>query len=494
LVFRGYLRELIFSAGLFGFLCSRRVRLTDFGKYAESLTERLKTASLAEAARLGRPVQHLWSSRTDKEETARQIATRDGITKGLVCVLTSVEPCRSFDVGHDPKTNRFGLRSRFRKCLFLYHYMIDPVFGWLNARIQTWLPFDIQICMNGREWLSRQMDDAKLWYLRRENCFPWIESVPRAQKLMDEQLRTYWPGELSRIARQLNPDHVRMLGTVRLPYYWGVHQSEWATDLMFNDAASLAEIYPRLTRHAISAFSSADVIRFLGGKVHGAFQGEIVSDFKDRPEGVRIKHRVGTNSVKMYDKQGSVLRIETTLNDAAGIKVFRPKEGDGRGKRAWRPMRKGIADLHRRAQVSQASNDRYLDAMAAADTTTPVGTVLKSLDRPVTFKGARVRGIRASSAEDVALIKAVNRGEFCLNGLRNADLRSILFGRPPKSKSERARRTAKVTRLIRLLRAHKLIRKVSKSRRYKLTTKGRQILTVVLAVQDVSIAKLNDAA
>jgi hypothetical protein len=118
----------------------------------------------------------------------------------------------------------------------------------------------------------------------------------------------------------------------------------------------------------IGSFSSPDVMRFLGGKVHGHFKGEIVSDFKNRPEGIRIKHRVGRNSVKLCDKLGSILRAETTIYDADGIKVFRPKEGEPNGKPAWRPMRRGIADLHRRAEVSRASNQRYLDALAATDT------------------------------------------------------------------------------------------------------------------------------
>ena len=91
----------------------------------------------------------------------------------------------------------------------------------------------------------------------------------------------------------------------------------------------------------------------------------MVSDLKERPEGVRLKHRVNSNSVKMYDKQGSVLRVETTLNDVSDLKVYRPKEGDEEGDKDWRPMRKGVADLHRRAEVSQKANERYLEAQAA---------------------------------------------------------------------------------------------------------------------------------
>jgi len=190
---------------------------------------------------------------------------------------------------------------------------------------------------------------------------------------MDRQLKSAWPKLLGRIARMLNPAHGSIFEDFPVDYYWSVYQSEWATDAMFKNSSALAEIYPALVQHGITAFSSPDVMRFLGKKVHGAYQGEIISDFKDRPEGVRIKHRVGLNSVKLYDKQGSVLRAETTINNPYGFKVFRPVEGDAGGRCAWRLMRKGIADLHRRSRVSQASNERYLDAPASVDTSTPLG-------------------------------------------------------------------------------------------------------------------------
>lgn len=493
LVFRGTLREIAFVAGMLGFLRWRRILLKEFGRFALVATECLKEASLAKAAQLGRPVLFLPSSNTSKEDVAREIARRDGVTEGLVCVLKSVEPCHAFDIHRNREKKLLELVVRGRRCEHLYHYMIDPVFGFMYARIQTWLPFNVQIGINGREWLSRQMDRAGIAYRREDNCFPWIEDVARAQKLMDEHLRTHWPSALNRLARIVNPAQAEILGVDHPTYYWTVPQSEWATDIMFRDQTTLTEIYHRLARHGISAFSSGDVMRFLGGKVHTRFEGQIISDFKNRPEGVRIKHSVGKNSVKVYDKPGN-LRFETTIHDAAGIKVFRPKEGDGRGKRAWLPMRKGIADLHRRAQVSQACNERYAEALAATDTTISIGKLVEGLDQPVRWKGRHVRGLHAWSAEDLKLFRAVNRGEFKLNGFRNRDLQPHLFDSAAKTDEERRRRSARVSRLIRLLRAHRLIRKMPRANRYKPTQKGQTVLTALLTAQDVSLAQLNKVA
>src|SRR3972149_3685944 len=128
-------------------------------------------------------------------------------------------------------------------------------------------------------------------------------------------------------------------------YYWSAYQTEWATDIMFKDPQALAEIYPRLVRHAMEDFKSPDVMRFLARKAHGNFTGEIISSFKDRAEGVRVKHWLRGNSIKMYDKAGSVLRVETTIAATTDFQVPRPPPDDPEGKLAWRPLRQGVADL-----------------------------------------------------------------------------------------------------------------------------------------------------
>jgi hypothetical protein len=140
-----------------------------------------------------------------------------------------------------------------------------------------------------------------------------------------------------------------------------------------------------------------------------------------------------------------VLRPEVTINDPNGIKVFRPKEGDPRGEKEWRPLRKGIADLHRRAQVCQAANERYLEALAATDTATSLGDILRQVCRPTTHNRRRIRGLRPWAADELALFQAVNRGEFAINGLRNRDLQRLLFPGPAGSPRDRRRRSARVS-------------------------------------------------
>jgi len=494
LVFRGTLRRIAFVDGLMAFLGWKHVLLKHFGAYAHAVSERIKTASCQAARDQGRPIQYLASSRTSKEAIASRIAERDGIRQGLICILTCVEPCRTFEIYRNRDAKRLELVNRIRKCLHLYHYFIDPEFGFMHARIQTWFPFNVQVCLNGREWLSRMMDHDHMDYRRRDNCFPWIADVDRAQHLSDRMLRRSWPAILRRFAHLLNPAHREIFSDDARGYYWSVYQSEWATDVMFRDARALASIYPHLVRHGMSTFSSADVMRFLGARLRpGMFDGEIVSDFKDRPEGVRIKHRLEANSVKLYDKQGSVLRAETTLQDASAFKVFRAKEGDPQGPKAWRPMRRGIADLHRRARVSHACNERYLEALASADTSQPLGDLVQSVSRPVRWNGYRFRGLRPWTLDDLALFQVVCRGEFAIQGFRNRDLLPLLFPAPAQNSGELRRRSARISRQIRLLRAHGLIRKIPSSYRYQLTPRGRETLITIVATQQVTLNQLNRA-
>jgi hypothetical protein len=258
-------------------------------------------------------------------------------------VLTSVEPCQTFDIYRNREAKKLEVVSRPRKCLFLYHDSIHPVFGFMNARIQTWFPFSIQICLNGREWLARQMDAEELHYLRQDNCFPWIEDWSRAQELMNAQRGVRWPKLLGAIAEQLNPIHEEIFRRFQVHYYWTTHQSEWASDIAFRDAAVLRRLHPLLIHHAVTRFGSPEVLRFLGhrtrqdGQVPRSFHGEATTDLREREEGVRIKHTINGNSLKLYDKaytaMGSILRPEMTLNNPADIRVYRPKEGDPRAPR-----------------------------------------------------------------------------------------------------------------------------------------------------------------
>lgn len=496
---RGTIRWLATTEGMAKFLGTLGILLKEFRSYAQDITHDIRSSAQQLAEEASRPYCYLASSRESKEELAREWARRDGIGEGLIAVFRCVEPCWSYQVVRNREKKQLELRGGPAKCLHLYFYFLDRVLGLMHLRLQTWFPFTIHLCLNGREWLARALDAQGIGYTRRANCLVGVEDFAAAQRLLDRQLRTDWPKLLDHQAARCFPLHQRLWGGQPLYYYWSAEESEWATDVVFRSPEALAALYPQLVRHGIETFASSDVMRFLGrktpasGQVHGRFLGEVTSDLRRRPEGVRIKHRLNANSIKMYDKQGSVLRVETTINDARDIKVYRAVEGDPDGPKAWRRLRKGVSDLHRRSQVSQAANERYLEALSAIDQTTPLGELAEQVTRRVTWQGRTVRGLNPLSSPDAALLAAVSRGEFTIHGFRNRDLRAILSP-AAASPAERRSQASKITRQLRLLRAHGLIKKVPKTHRYVLTDRGRTTIIALLTARNADTKKLNQLA
>lgn len=495
--FRGTLRMLANTTGLFRFLGLTGRLLKDFGAHALGLSRQVRADSLSAAEASGRPVVHLDSPAVNKEDLARDIARRDHVKEGPIAVLTAVEGCWSYDIRSDRANGRLELVRAYRKCQHLYHYQIHPIFGFMHVRLQTWLPFNLHACINGREWLARQMDQAGIAYQRADNCFTHIFDLAGAQALAEEQTRFDWTGTLGTIAAVANPAHQSIVGDYNIPYYWSLDQSEWATDVLFRRTADLDALYPGLIRHGMESFGSREVMRFLGRSVSAGitprFAGEVVSDIREKPqkyEGLRIKHRVNRNSVKMYNKAGSVLRVETTLNDMRDIQAPRVIKG----KRVYKRMRKGVADMPRRAEVSHAANRRYLDAVAAVQTPLPLKTLTDTLSEPVEWKGKQVRGLNLLGPDDAALLAASGRGEFLITGFRNRDLQDLLFDKPADDPAEKRRRSGQITRKLRMLRAHGLIRKVPRTHRYMVSEKGRNLMAALHAAREADVEKLTKAA
>jgi hypothetical protein len=490
LVLKGHLTHL-FPAGAFSwFLSTQDVLLKDFKGYVSGVSESLKAHAQGLALRSGRPFVYLQSASTkrqgrSKEDMARAIAARDGIEEGLVCVFSVLETCDSFTVQGNRHTHRLEVVRRTRKCLHFYFYLIDREFGLLHVRLQSWFPFQIQIWLNGREWLARQLDREGIGYQRYENTFLHIDDLPRAQKLCERFARRRWPRVLNALARKVNP-MLQVIGRAGFGgYYWVADQVEYATDVMFKNRRALETLAPDLLNHATVSCGAEDVFRFLGRKLNGNFKGEVSTDLKGRMEGRRVKHRMKRNSIKMYDK-GSALRVETTINNPREFKVLRvTTTRSGHRSRRWKPMTKGVAHLWRFAQVSLQANARYLEAMAHAQ---PKGEAIRELDRlcrPRVVRGTRCARFNPVSAEDCALFQAVINGDHVIRGFRNRELQRHLYSLPARSKAEQRRRGEHTSRKIAKLRHHGLILKVKNSRLYRPTTKGLRLMTAAVQYRNV---------
>jgi hypothetical protein len=474
LLFKGHL-PLNWPEAMERLLARQGLRIKDFKRFVMGASQRIREHAEAVAAGCGRPVVYL-QGRERKEDLVQRILARDGVRQGLVCVLRALEPCQSFKMV--PGERRPRLVGARRKCLAFYFYFLDREFGLMHVRIQAWFPLTIQICLNGHEWLARQLDRSGITYRKQDNAFLWISDVAQAQRRADRLARRNWPRILAAFARRINPLLKDVLAG--LEYYWVTEQAEYATDVMFHSTESLQELYPQFLRHATLCLGAEDVLTFLGRKLHGSFQGEVLTDMKARRwPGARVKHRMKENWIKMYDKQGCVLRVETVINNPREFTVRRRGKRHGQIVLGWFPLAKGVAHLPRYQELSRRSNARYLDALAAVKAPDGLRRRLQRLAQPVRAGQRSWRGLNPARADDVALMAAVLRGEHALKGFTNADVRRQLC---PSAHDAGTRRkhSQRVGRWLRLLHAHGLVARVPRTRRWRITTAGSALMSTIL--------------
>lgn len=516
LLFRASLRPLYSPNWMATYLCAAKVLLKDFADHARELTLAVSAAAQEAATVAGRPYHYLRSCNINKEQLIERIAREDQVQSGLMAVLSCLEPGLSITVRG--KDNRLQPVIEERRCLHFYHYYQHPVFGRCFVRVQSWYPFTVEVCLNGRLWLAKQMDQAKIGYVRVDNCFIRLNDPQKAQALADEQLRVRWPELLDPLLMQAHPLATQILQPFpNLRYYWTARQTEYATDVLFRDPAVLATHYSSFVHHAICTFRSPDVMRFLGHavglqakRVRSNFLQDIQSDLLQRHEGVRIKHRVGANSLKGYDKYHNLFRVESTLMHTEIFHAYRPKssqssapqkspsaaphpEAAPAASQNWRPLRRNVVDMPRRGEVSRQINHRYLNALAQTNPGTPLGQAAANLCQPVRQKGKRFRALNPLNPADALLLQTVARGEWLINGFRNRDLQTHLYPAKASNLQQRRRRSARMGRQLRLLRAHGLIQKLPRTHRYLLTERGRQITTALIAAQRANTETLAKA-
>lgn len=499
--FAGESRLLNHGRGVQSYLWQQQILFKDFPAHAQDLTQTLRRRTEAGANEQGIPLLPLDSPAIDKEATALQLAQRYPDRQGRIAILSCVESCLTYRL----RKNARGLiepRKQVAKCLHYYHYFQHAQLGLCYVRIQSWFPFSVRVGVNGREWLCQQLRQRGCDFQRLGNLVWRVDDPVLAQTLLDEQTRSDWPALLQGLVEPVQPLWTYLHKTARAPYYWMTEQSEWATDIVFRRADVLAHWYPRWLRHGILTLSCRDALQYLGKAIpsgsYGRCGDEARIDLRTRPQGTRLKFWYGSNSIKLYDKEApraATLRLETTINDPTGYRVWRSKEGAAEdAAKSWQQLRKGVADLGRRADVSQASNQRLAESLASVAETTPLGQLLEPVSKPVwDALGRRHRALNPSAGADGELLRCIAQGEFLINGFRNRDLRKLLC---PATTDRRVQRqqAASMTRKLALLRAHGLIVKVHKTHRYRLSADGQRITTALVAAYQADVNRLTDAA
>ena len=453
------------------------IRRTEFIKQLDQKSQELVDHAKTLAEQAGRPYEYRqgWFR---KEQFVQKIAQRDQVSEGLVVVLCVQETCRTVKLAYGERRPRLKFAKRPQRVL--YYYFIDQNFGLMHIRLQTWFPYTVQVYVNGHDWLARQMTKRGLGFVQHDNCFTKLEDPETAQNIADRFAQLNWIKQLDRWVRDVNP-HVAKSGWLEdRDYYWVTEQAEYATDVLFEDRSKLKDLYPRLVDHALVNFSAQDILTFLGRKLHGNFQGEVLTDCKKKREpGVRVKHRMKENWLKMYDKFGLVLRVETVINNPREFKVRRTRERNGKPTKVWVPMNKGVTNLASYQSRCRAANDRYLNALSVVNDPTPTYQQVSQLTESKIHQGRRYAGFNPARSQDVKLFQAVLSGNHHLRGFQNSDIRNQLYGEI-RDRLTRRRHANSVTRQLKRLHVRGLIAKIPRTRRWRLTTRGQSLLGTIL--------------
>jgi hypothetical protein len=493
IVFQGMIRPLMYPEGAMGFFDRRRILFKDARNWVLEQTELLVNAAQEWSKReCGEGITYLSSTKTRKEAVARRRQQEKGITVGPIGVWSCVEACGSYRLV--PAEGAPRLRYVQTRCKHLYVYLDHPDYGFMSIRIQTWFPYRIQIAMNGREWLARQLEQTGIGFERHGNKILRVDDFNAMQPLLEEQLKTNWCSLLDGFVPIAFPTFTSTLGT-DLSYTWTLWQSEWASDFMFKNRRDLDCVMDAVVRHAFIGGHPERLLRYFGhplkknGQPRRSFGGSLKTTVIKLDEGFRIRHWHDSNSVKMYNELNN-LRIESTINAPGAFRAYRRKQGAGKdAPKQLLPLRKGVADTTLRAEAGQAINNRFADHVATTKSLQPFQSVLSTVTKRKRKRGRSVRALEPTG-KDISLLKAIADPRFTVAGFCNKDLRQVLADDPRYVGKTDKQRSGMTTRSLRLLRDHGVIRRLPKSRRYQLTAQGRLLVTTLQAALAASTEEL----
>ena len=475
IVFMGNLRSICYSLGMQSYLNNHNILFKDYPRFAEPLRDNLKKHIIQIAQKEGLVIEFIRSAKSfRKEQRIQEIIRERNITTGLVHIFAAMECCSTYRYQYNKITGKNYLRGDESKCVHYYVYILHENFGLCYLRIPTWAPFRLQFYCNGHNWLASQLKKENIAFHQLDNSFSQIDNWERAQEIANTFPIEELHAELDRLVNELCP----YMSSFEESYHWSLMQVECSTDIVFKKQDELAPLYDALIHSAIHTVKPDNVATFLGRKLDPQYEGEVGNNFHTRIEGTRIKHHMGEASIKMYDKQKLVLRIETTVNDVSFFKHYRTVEHrDGTTEQKVAAMKKTIYSLNPLQEIMAACNRRYLSFLSElADPTIGVKKVEK-LSSPARTGDRSYRGFNLFSSEDLNLFRTLLRGEVALGALKNSWLRKMLHGLSG----------GQASRIFKRLHLHGLVKKIGHTYRYHLTEFGREVATMALKLKELVV-------
>ena len=472
-VITGTLPEICFAQGMTSFLYNNGIRIFDYPKVAKAWREQVRYNAEQIAAEHELEIEFIRKNDFRKEKRIKNIIKKRGNHPGLVHIFSAMETCHAYKPWYDKIYRKAYLKNTSSKCLHYYFYFIDEQLGLCYIRVPTWCPFKLQIYFNGHSLLAAQLTTQQIEYVLAENAFVHIADFNRAnqlgQKLGIEALHQ----QLDRFAQYFCPVVIQLQSA----YHWSIMQAEYATDIIFKRQQDLQTIYSLLVETLIHSVKPENIATFLGKKLHTNYQGEVGNNFNVRIMGSRIRHQMGPVAIKMYDKYGLILRIEVTVNDVSFFKQYRQvQHRDGSCEMKYAKMRKSIYSLNPLRELLSAATMRYLQFISHIETPEIGVDKLTKLTQTKHHHDHRYKGFNLLSEQDVQLFRILVHGEFMINGFKNSHLRALLN-----------KTTGQISRLLKRLHVHGLIKRIGKRYKYYLTKLGRQVIVMALKLREIYV-------
>lgn len=470
----GTLHPFCYDRGMTKYLYAQNIRIFDYARWAEPLGDQIRAAAEASAQANDLKIEFIRKKNFRKEDRIQAILKKRGTQPGLVHIFSAMESCTTYQPWHDKTTHKTYLKPDHSRCLHYYFYFLDAELGLCYLRVPTWCPFRLQFYFNAHAWLAAQLKKKGLDYALRDNAFVRIADYAVANQVAEQFDIAQLQAQLDAFAQRYCP----VIQTLNVTYHWTILQAEYATDLVFKQPQDLQAFYPHLLETLIHTVKPEDIATFLGQKLHGNYQGEVGSRSNQRWFGRRIKHGMRSAALKLYDKFGLILRIETTVTDVSCFKQYREvQHRDGTTETKWAPMKKTIYSLAPLRELLVAANRRYLEFISDIETPEVGVQRLNQLTETKVKNQHRYKGFNLLAEEDASLLRLLLRGEFAIRGLTSRALRTLL---PEKTAGQ-------ISRLLKRWRVHGLLRKVGKHYKYYLTDWGRQVATMALKLREMYI-------
>ena len=391
--------------------------------------------------------------------------------KGVVVILKSMEQSSTF-ISYEPRhappsgDDYRIIRRATKRFLHYYFYILDPVMGPMSLCVASYLPFTVNCFMNGHSYVAQELSRVGVRFRMDDNAIISCANPDRlnviADRLDEHILRrraSYW---VSRLAPTFSS---RERAACHLDYQWSVAQIEFARDVIFRRRARLHELFQRAVEIGVALGGATQTRLIFGRRINRRYQGKLETILERRDEGFPVLRAYYKSSyVKQYEKGDRLLRTETCLNDTYHVSIGRK-----------------LDNLPAIKQHLAATTDRYLAQQAELLDSTVDRGALAALAAPVTTGTRRVPGIKLHDDRLIRLLDSLLYTGGLLGDWTTRQLHQRILARHRLGEGDYT--ISQLRYDLGKLRAHGLVERVGRSRRYRLTPDGVRLGALLVKVR-----------